>query len=620
MSKHLSALLATGFAVVAIVIGGALAISFGQERNEQWVRHTLEVENGLSDLRASLQQAEAGQRGYLITGDHAYFLAYSTVLNAVPARLERVASAVSDNPRQLAAVAQLRSLVQQRLDSLRRGADLRRSQGFEPAAEYVAEGQGKAVMAEIVLQLEAMRAEEERLLSLRQAEVRFTRNALRLALVAGFLALVGLTVFAVGDARRRFALLQHSLGALEQSNARLTDEAEAREHAEGQVRQMQKLEAIGQLTGGIAHDFNNMLSVIIGSLELARRRLRSQPEQAETCIANALEGAERAAGLTARLLAFSRLQPLAPNPLDPNKLVGGMSEMLRRTIGEQLNMETVLAGGIWRVNVDAAQLEGAILNLCVNARDAMPEGGHLTIETSNTFLDEPYAKGHEEVTPGQYVLISVTDTGVGMAPEVIEHAFEPFYTTKGVGRGTGLGLSQVFGFVKQSGGHIKIYSEVGRGTTVKVYLPRWTGEAAAAEPAIAKPVARAQDHEILLVVEDDEQVRHVTVDTLRELGYTVVQAQSGEEALQQFKLQPRIDLLLTDIVMPGMSGRGLADRACAERPDLKVLFMTGYSRNAVVHNGVLDAGVAFLQKPFTTEQLAEKVRAALDGQGASRPL
>lgn len=383
---------------------------------------------------------------------------------------------------------------------------------------------------------------------------------------------------------------------------------------------MQKMEAVGQLTGGIAHDFNNMLSVVIGSLELARRRLHTDPERTETCIASALEGAGRAAELTARLMAFSRQQALAPTPFDPNRLVGGMSELLRRTLGERLQLETVLAGGLWRVNADRAQLESAILNLCVNARDAMPDGGKLTIETANTFLDEEYSEGHVEVTVGQYVVVCVTDTGTGMTPDVVERAFEPFYTIKSVGAGTGLGLSQVFGFVKQTGGHIKIYSEVGQGTTVKIYLPRWSGEAA--EDAVAHERStppRALDHEIILVVEDDEKVRTVTVDVLRELGYTVVHAASGEEGLRQLGVQQRVDLVVTDIVMPGMTGRVFADRALEIQPDLKVLFMTGYSRNAVIHNGVLDAGVAFLQKPFATDKLAQKVRDVLSGVGANRP-
>ena len=364
-----------------------------------------------------------------------------------------------------------------------------------------------------------------------------------------------------------------------------------------------------------------MLAIVIGSLDLARRRLSGAEHlQVSQCLNNAREGAQRAAVLTARLLAFSRQQPLAPQLLDPNKLVGGMSELLRRTLGENIHVETVLAGGLWRTFADPAQLESAIINLAINARDAMPTGGKLTIETANSDLDERYARAHAEVEPGQYVLISVSDTGTGMAPEVVERAFDPFYTTKGAGKGTGLGLSQVFGYVKQSGGHVKIYSEIGRGTTVKVYLPRHLGAASTtlADEAEKAALPLGTPDTIVLVVEDEEPVRHMTVDALRELGYTVVQASDGKEALQHLQLQPRVDVMFTDIVMPDMTGRELVDQARKSRPDLKVLYTTGYTRNAVVHNGVLDRDVAFLPKPFTLEQLAAKIRDVLAQAGANR--
>jgi len=402
--------------------------------------------------------------------------------------------------------------------------------------------------------------------------------------------------------------------------AALQSEMADRAAAEAQLRQMQKMESIGQLTGGIAHDFNNMLAIVIGSLDMASRKLTGQEHpQIGKYLENATHGAQRAAVLTARLLAFSRQQPLEPQALDANKLVGGMSELLRRTIGETVQVETVLAGGLWRAFADPAQLESAIVNLAVNARDAMPSGGKLTIETSNSDLDERYARAHVDVEPGQYIMVSVSDTGTGMAPVVVERAFEPFYTTKGVGKGTGLGLSQVFGFVKQSGGHVKIYSEIGRGTTIKLYLPRHLG---AAPPAAAEKLVTALPmgvpETIILVVEDEEQVRHMTVDALRELGYTVVQASNANQALEQLRMQPRIDLMFTDIVMPGMTGRQLADEAREEWPELRVLYTTGYTRNAVVHNGILDQGVAFLPKPFTLEQLALKIGDVLAGLGANR--
>jgi nitrogen-specific signal transduction histidine kinase/CheY-like chemotaxis protein len=396
---------------------------------------------------------------------------------------------------------------------------------------------------------------------------------------------------------------------------------ESREAAEAQVRQMQKMESIGQLTGGIAHDFNNMLTVVIGSLDIAKRRLDTDRARALVCIDNALDGAHRAATLTARLLAFSRQQPLAPRVLDVNKLVGGMSELLRQTIGEHLRLENVRAGGLWRAFVDASQLENAVLNLVINARDAMPDGGRLTVETSNAHLDDAYAVANEGAVAGQYVLLSVTDTGAGMSADVIERVFDPFFTTKGIGKGTGLGLSQVYGFVKQSGGHVKVYSEPGLGTTVKLYLPRYLGAEAGPdveEPVLEAGTAHAKAGEVILVVEDDEKIRFLSVGVLRDFGYTVVQAGDASQALAVLAVTPRVDLLFTDIVMPDMNGRQLADKARQARPGLKVLYTTGFTRNAVVHNGVLDAGLALISKPFTIDDLAIKVRLVLDGAGTNR--
>ncbi|MBL8555273.1 MAG: CHASE3 domain-containing protein [Phenylobacterium sp.] len=619
--RHPTTLLAGALALLAVLLFGALIVSEGQRRDEVWVRHTLEVQNDLSRLLSTLQDAEAGQREYVLTGQPRFLEPYRRAAASIAGELEGLGAKIGDNAHQRGALARLRPLIQERLERLAVGSELRRTQGLAAAVEYLVDGRGKSIMGEIRAEIAGMNQREATLLAARQATAARTRTIQQGLLAVGAVAFLVLTSFIVLDSARQVGRMRRSRDELAAVNERLTAEVLGRERAEEQLRQAQKMEAVGQLTGGIAHDFNNMLSVVVGSLELARRRLRTDPDRAQHYIDSALEGAQNAAGLTARLLAFSRQAPLAPRPLDPNKLVGGMSELLRRTIGENVEVETVLAGGVWRVNVDRQLIENALLNLCVNARDAMSEGGNLTIETSNTSLDEDYASAQSEVTPGQYVLISVTDTGVGMPPEIIARAFDPFYTTKGVGRGTGLGLSQVFGFVKQSGGHIKIYSEVGRGTSVKIYLPRWTGEAAgdaAFAPATTEPPPRARDREIILLVEDDERVRGVTVDSLRELGYDVVQASSGDQALQQLAQQPRIDLLLTDIVMPGMTGRMLADQVLAQRPDLRVLYMTGYTRNAIVHNGVLDFGVAFLQKPFSAEQLARKVRDVLDGRGANR--
>ncbi len=394
---------------------------------------------------------------------------------------------------------------------------------------------------------------------------------------------------------------------------RVAEEVAARTRTEDALRQAQKMEAVGQLTGGIAHDFNNMLAVVIGSLDLLGRRFVDGDPRAQRYVEAAKDGARRAAQLTQRLLAFSRQQPLKPAAVDANKLVAGMSDLLRRSLGGAIRLETVLAGGLWRTHVDPHQLENVILNLAVNGRDAMGEHGRLTIETANCHLDERYAAEHLGLAVGQYVLVAVSDTGSGMSAEVSAKAFDPFFTTKEVGRGTGLGLSQVYGFVKQSGGHVKIYSEVGEGTTVKVYLPRLLGPHEDEAPAETRPdPLRGDSRELVLVVEDEPAVRQLSVDALVELGYRVLEADGAAAALRLIDAHPDIDLLFTDVVMPEVNGRKLADEALKRRPLLKVLFTTGYTRNAVVHNGVLDPGVQLIGKPYTIEELAARVREVLD--------
>jgi signal transduction histidine kinase len=400
---------------------------------------------------------------------------------------------------------------------------------------------------------------------------------------------------------------------------RVSEEIAKRMRTEEALRQAQKMEAIGQLTGGVAHDFNNLLTAICGGAETLRRLLPDQlgthVERIRRAVRMIEDGSQRAAVLTQRLLAFARRQTLDPRPLDPNKLVGGMSELLRRTKGEAIAIETVLAGGLWRTMADPNHLESALLNLAVNARDAMADGGKLTIETANTYLDEEYALYHPEVTSGQYVMIAVSDTGTGICTDIMDRVFEPFFTTKGIGQGTGLGLSQVYGFIKQSNGHIKIYSEPGQGTVVKLYLPRLIGEGQSElEAQSLSPVADGGFGELILVVEDDDAVRAYSTETLRELGYRVIAAANGWEGLDVLARYPAIRLLFTDVGLPGgMTGRQLADRARQQRPDLMILFTTGYARNAIVHGGILDPGIHLLPKPFTYAALARKVRSLLDG-------
>jgi PAS domain S-box-containing protein len=396
----------------------------------------------------------------------------------------------------------------------------------------------------------------------------------------------------------------------------LRDTTERRQ-VEEQLRQSQKMEAVGQLTGGVAHDFNNLLTVIMGNLDNLRHHLPGQAEP-QRMVDAIMRATSRAATLTHRLLAFARRQPLEPKAIDVNKLVSGMSDLLRRSLGEGIVIETVLAGGLWRTLADPNQLENALLNLAVNARDAMQGAGKLTIETANAFLDEGYAALNEGVTSGQYVLIAVSDTGSGMSKDVAEKAFEPFFTTKEVGQGTGLGLPQVYGFVKQSGGHVKIYTEPGEGTTLKLYLPRLL---VADEPLEAVPERPPQPArtpgECVLVVEDDEDVRSYSADILRSLGYRVMEAPDGPAALRLLDGEPELRLLFTDVGLPGgLNGRQLADEAKRRRPELKVLFTTGYARNAIVHQGRLDPGVELIVKPFTASSLAAKIRQVLHGAPA----
>jgi PAS domain S-box-containing protein len=416
----------------------------------------------------------------------------------------------------------------------------------------------------------------------------------------------------IAERRRAEEALREMNATLEQQVAERTAQLRANEEA---LRQSQKMEAIGQLTGGVAHDFNNLLQVIIGNLDTIVRHLADDAPRLTRAANQALKGARRAAALTKRLLAFSRRQPLDPKPLNVNGLVTGLSEMVHRTLGETVAVETVLAAGLWQVEADGNELEAAILNLAVNSRDAMPGGGQLTIETTNAHLDEAYAASFAEISPGQYVSISISDTGQGMDAKTVTRAFEPFFTTKPVGSGTGLGLSQVYGFVKQSGGHVKIYSEVGEGTTVKIYLPRLTAGVAPTEDEATGPVPDGDGEETLLVLEDDDDVRAYSVDILRELGYRVIEAHDGPSALRLLVRQARVDLLFTDVILPGgMTGAQVAEQARALRPHLKVLFTTGYARNALIHHGRLDRGVRLITKPFGSAELAARIRDVLDEQ------
>jgi len=398
-------------------------------------------------------------------------------------------------------------------------------------------------------------------------------------------------------------------GRIVQVHGAIQDISE-RKGLESMLHQAQRLEAVGQLTGGIAHDFNNLLTVILGNADLAIHASQGD-EQLEQLARTTRQAAERGAELTNQLLAYARKQPLEPRATDVNDLIGSMDPLLRRSLGEKVEIELVRRGGVWQAMVDPTQLESAVLNLCLNARDAMPEGGRLTLETANVHLDDDYARQHLETTPGQYVMVAVTDTGHGVPPELADRVFEPFFTTKSSGQGSGLGLSMVYGFAKQSRGHVKLYSEPGQGTTVKLYVPRTREGARQTERATQRDAPRGRDEKVL-VVEDDELVRQFVAQQVAALGYQVLTAADGAQALEVLQAHADVDLLFTDVVMPGgMDGRQLADAARRERPDLPVLFTSGYTENAIVHQGRLDPGVLLLNKPYRLADLAEKLRQAL---------
>lgn len=595
-------------AVLALILASTIWIGTRYIDQSQWVHHTLEVETALSETWSLLQDAEIGQRSFVLTGDEAFLEPYLESLRKLPAALDRVASLIADNRDQGQALDAMRPIIDKRLAFADETIRIRREQGFEAARAKVLEGTGRRLMEDLDARFDMMRATEQKLLVAREATAVRTMTVLAVVSGLALIATLSALVFWIFNTRR-------SAAELATAHKLLKDSIAERDAAEQQIRQMQKAEAVGNLTGGIAHDFNNMLAVIMSGIGLAQKRLKRGQDGVDEFLDGAMDGASRASTLVKRLLAFSRQQPLAPKAIDANKFVAGISELIRRAIGESINVETILGGGLWTTHADPVQLESAILNLCVNARDAMPEGGRLTIETANCHLDDRYSRLHPGVPAGQYVLIAVSDTGTGMTPEVIAKAFDPFFTTKDQSKGTGLGLSQVYGFVKQSGGHVKVYSELGQGTTVKIYLRRHYATDAA--PAEAEPKLRESvGTETILLVEDEQRVLELTAASLRELGYTVIEARSAQEALDILERDAAIDLVLTDIVMPEMNGRKLADQALILRPDLKVMFMTGFTKNAVVHNGVLDPGVHFLAKPFSLEELSEKLREALETRRA----
>ena len=552
----------TGFALLIVAVIASIVAAIASADADRWASHSLQVRQATTHLVSLVQDAETGQRGFLLTGDEGYLLPFTTAQKEIPAAEASLRTLTSDNPAQQSRLTNIYATIALKLQELSRTVDLAKTGNTTDGIAIVRSNEGRNLMREIRSEVDEFDEGEIGLENDRNHRASLLRSILLLITVAAGI-LAGLVAILVGVASRR------QLRELSLTTRSLHAEIVERARAESALRQAQKMEALGQLTGGVAHDFNNMLSIIVGNLDLVLRRLSGEDARARVFAENALAGARRASELTKQLLAFSRMQPLQPASTDVNKCVSDMSELLRRTLGEGIELEAVLGGGVWRAIVDAPQLESALLNLVINARDAMEAAGRLTIETANAELDQAYADAHVEVTAGQYVMIAVTDTGPGMTEDIMSRAFDPFFTTKRAGEGTGLGLSQVHGFVKQSKGHVKLYSEIGKGTTVKLYLPRDKSKVVRKEvqPSITADDARPKDH-VVLVVEDDGGVRTFTVSALRELGYEAIEADTVATARQKLAENPRVTILLTDVVLPSENGRELANSLIKDRPDL----------------------------------------------------
>ena len=605
----------------ALVVAAALTVAILIVRAadaDRLVDHSFEVQQTSQQLLSDLQAAESGQRGYLLTADKDYLPPFNLAMTAVPGLLDNLHRLTADDREQTTRVNALEPLIDAKNIELRRTIALVEQGRRDDAIAIVNSDQGRGLMEGIRSELTGFFRTERDLLRARQAKSAELRRWLAVLIILTLLSAAILAGVLAGATR-------HALLRLVERTRELEQESNRRQEAEATLRQAQKIEAVGQLSGGIAHDFNNLLTIIMGNLDTIKRRLADKTED-EGALAGklrkpldaALQGAQNAAQLTHRLLAFSRRQALEPARLDLNRLVSGMLDMLRRALGEELNIEAVLAAGLWPAFADTHQVENTLLNLALNAKAAMTKGCCLTIETANTYLDETYARQFGDIDPGQYVLLSVTDTGSGIPRDIMERVFEPFFTTKRPGEGSGLGLAMVHGFVKQSGGHVRIYSEEGHGTTVKIYLPRLTeaeevSSVPAPKPIDISAVPQARPHESILVVEDNDGVRDYAKAVLQGLGYHVLEAVESNDALALLATAPRIDLLFTDVVLPGeTTGRALANAVREKYPGLPVLYTTGYTRNAIVHQGRLDRDVHLLSKPYTQQDLARKVRELLD--------
>ncbi|MEM8827313.1 MAG: CHASE3 domain-containing protein [Pseudomonadota bacterium] len=593
----------------------------------------------------AIQDAERGERGFALTQNPVFLDPYRENISLVEPRLVALEALSARNDIQRGRIASLRRISRLKLQEMAEIVDLVETGQAETARRNISSGFGRRLMNEIRDIMTELRAEEQRVLEERRTALAASANEARRSIeqLAMFgiamLAVAFLTTLVLGvalartdRAARRERVVEEENEALEAAvatrtrelvaaNDSLRAEAAARGTAEDRLRQSQRMEAIGQLTGGIAHDFNNMLAVVIGSLDLLRRRTKDDTKRLRL-IDNALDGANRAATLTSRLLSFSRQQSLKPVVADLNTLISGLDEFLKRTLGETIHISTQLDDDVPPVFVDEAELENVIINLAANARDAMPRGGMLTITTSARTLKAPEERLGQRLEAGRYAFLSIADTGAGMSKDILEKVYEPFFTTKPVGRGTGLGLSQVHGFMLQSGGSIDIRSTPGEGTTIELMLP----EGRPVEDMVEEreepqgDVPRATSGETVLVVEDQGELRSLTVDVLRDLGYVVRHAGDVAAAMIALDSMPRIDLLFTDIVMPDRSGDELAREARIQRPDLRILYSSGYTQAAGVDAATLDPQAPFLRKPYKLDDLARAIRDAIDGEIQSNPV
>jgi len=613
--RNSTVIIFVGLALVAAAVVAVGLLVVRSNEADYWLAHTVKVQKAGEALLSEIQLAESAKRGYLLTGDSDYLNEFNQSSGAIPRLFETLSDLVADNSDQVSRLETLGPLIDAKLaemdETLEFDQQGERTEALNTIRSSRAEGLSKSIREEL---FEFLNAERE-LLNMRQEEASALRRWLAALIGVALLTAMVLTALLAIATR-------HAVADLIARSRDLEEESLRRQEAEDSLRQVQKMEAVGQLSGGIAHDFNNLLTIIMGNLDTIKRRVANGPKgqaaKLEKPVDAALYGARSAAQLTQRLLAFSRRQALAPDRVDMNRLVTDMVDLLKRSLGEQISVETVLGAGLWSAYVDPNQLENALLNLALNARAAMPEGGCLTIETANTYLDDAYARRFGDVEPGQYVVLCVTDTGTGIPADVIDQVFEPFFSTKSAGEGSGLGLSMVHGFVKQSGGHVRIHSEELHGTTVKLYLPRMTvaeeqKAAPAAKPDKAPPPPRAEPQETILLVEDNDGVRDYAATVLHGLGYAVLEAADTQSAIELLGNKPPIDLLFTDVVLPGgLNGKTLADEVRRKYPGLPVLFTTGYTRNAIVHQGRLDADVELLGKSYTEQDLAQKIREMLD--------